>query len=43
MSEARFFRLLLVTVLGFTLLGWGLALHDWQAQSMKLAAAAETR
>jgi hypothetical protein len=37
MSEAGFFRILLMSVLSLTLLGWGLALHDWQANTLKIA------
>jgi hypothetical protein len=42
MSEAGFFRILLVSVLSLTLLGWGLALHTWQAGTMKIAKAVES-
>ena len=42
MSETGFFRILLVSVLGFTLLGWGLALHQWQAGAQKIATAVES-
>jgi hypothetical protein len=41
MSESGFFRILLVTVLSFTLVGWGLALHDWQASPQKIANAVD--
>jgi hypothetical protein len=41
MTESGFFRILLVTVLSFTLLGWGFALHNWQASPQKVADAVE--
>lgn len=37
MSESGFFRILLASVLGLTLLGWGLALHSWQSSTVTIA------
>ena len=39
MSERGFFRILLVSVLSLTLLGWGLALHGWQASPLNMTKA----